>query len=163
MFVFHSEQLPHATSTDLRQGYQECYLSRVLNIVPVYGIEDPVEAEDRVNHDSSVVPPGIFESKSVSQEWMLCVRVHQTPVHDNIPDATVDGVDSCPENEQYTQLMALVMTPQTQAHIIENGAHVLSKVGHVREQTSRIGVSAKTLESTPDTGQRGEESEESRM
>jgi hypothetical protein len=94
---------------------------------------------------------------------VLCVWVHQTPVHDNIPDATVDGVDSCPEDEQYTQLLALVMTPQTQAHIVENGAHVLSKIGHVGEKTSRVGISAKTLKSTPDTRQGGEESEESRM
>jgi hypothetical protein len=135
----------------------------VLNIMPVDGVEDPIKTKDRINHDSSVVPPGVFESKSVSQKWMLCVRVHQTPVHDNIPDAAVDGVDGCPEDEKYAQLLALVMTPQTQTHIIENGAHILSKIGHMREKTPCVGISAKTLESTPDTGQGGEESEKSRM
>jgi hypothetical protein len=69
--------------------------------MPVYGIKDPVEAEDRINHNRSVVPPSIFESKGVSQERVLCVRVHQTPVHDNIPDAAVDSVDGCPEDEKY--------------------------------------------------------------
>jgi hypothetical protein len=55
------------------------------------------------------------------------------------------------------------MTPQTQAHVIENGAHILSKIGHVREKTSRVGISAKTLQSTPYTRQGSEESEEPGM
>jgi hypothetical protein len=76
---------------------------------------------------------------------MLCVRVHQTPVHDDIPDAAVDSIDGCPEDEQDPQLLILVMTPQTQAHVIENGAHILSKIGHVWEKTSRVGISTKTL------------------
>jgi hypothetical protein len=133
MFVFHSEQLPHATSTDLRQGYQECHFGRVLNIMPIDGVEDPIEAENRINHDRSVVPPSVFEAKSITQERMLCVGVHQTPVHDDIPDAAVHCVDGCPEDEQYAQLLALIVTPQTQAHIVENGAHILSKIGHVGE------------------------------
>jgi len=59
--------------------------------------------------------------------------------------------------------LALVVTPQTQAHVIEDGAHVFSKVGHVREETPRVGISAKTLKSTPDTGQSGEKSKDPRM
>lgn len=100
MFVFHSEQLPYASSNDLGQGHQECDFGRVLNIMPVYGVENPVEAEYGINKDRTVVPPSILEAECVSQEWMLCVRVHQTPVHDNIPNAAVDGVDGCPEDEQ---------------------------------------------------------------
>jgi hypothetical protein len=73
----------------------------VLNVMPVYSVKDPVEAEDRINHDRSVVPPSVFEAKGIAQEWMLCVRVHQAPVHDDIPDAAVDSVDGCPEDEQY--------------------------------------------------------------
>jgi hypothetical protein len=163
MFVFHSEQLPHASSKDLGKGYQECDFCRVLNIVSVYGVKYPIEAEDGINHDRGVVPPSVFEAESVSQEWMFCVRVHQTPVHDNIPNTAVDGVDSCPEDEQYAQFLVLVVTPQTQAHVVKNSTHVLSKIGHMREKTSRVGISAKTLESTPDTGKRGEKSKESRM
>jgi len=101
MFVFHSEQLPYASSDNLGQGYQECDFCRVLDIMPVYSVEYPVEAEYRINKDRTVVPPSIFEAKSVPQERMLCVRVHQTPVHDNIPDAAVDTIDGCPKDEQY--------------------------------------------------------------
>jgi hypothetical protein len=34
--------------------------------MPVYGVKDPVEAENGINDDGSVVPPSVFESKSVS-------------------------------------------------------------------------------------------------
>lgn len=131
--------------------------------MPVYGVEDPVEAKNGIKHHRNVVPPSIFEAQCVSQERMLCVRVHQTPVHDNIPDAAVDAVDGCPEDEKYSQPFDLVDTPQTQAHVVENGAHVFTKVGHVREQTSCIGISAKTLESTPDTWKGSKEPKQSRV
>jgi len=86
------------------------------------GVEDPVETDDRIDHYGGIIPPSIFEAQCVSQERMFCVRVHQTPVHDNIPDTNVNGVDGCPKDEQNPQFLTLVMTPQTQAHIVENGA-----------------------------------------
>ncbi|KEQ59111.1 uncharacterized protein M437DRAFT_57742 [Aureobasidium melanogenum CBS 110374] len=135
----------------------------MLHIMPVDGVKDPVEAKNRIKHDRHVVPPGVFEAQCVSQEWMFCVRVHQTPVHDNIPDAAVDAIDGCPEDEQDSQSFDLVDTPQTQAHVVENRAHVLAKVGHVGEQTPCIGISAKTLESTPDTWKSRKESKQSRV
>ncbi|KEQ98160.1 hypothetical protein AUEXF2481DRAFT_471008 [Aureobasidium subglaciale EXF-2481] len=85
----------------------------MLDIVSKYGIEDPVETKDRINHNGGVVPPGILEAKSVSQKRMLCIWIHQTPVHDNVPDTAVNAVDSCPEDEQRSQLFAFVVTPQT--------------------------------------------------
>ena len=66
MFVLHSEQLPHTTSEDFRQANHECNDGRVLNVMSIYGVEDPVEAKDGVNHDRSVVPPGVFEAESIS-------------------------------------------------------------------------------------------------
>lgn len=110
--------------------------------MPVYGVEDPIETKDRIDHYCNVVPPSIFEAQCVSKERMLCVWVHQTPVHDDIPDAAVNGIDGCPEDEQGSQLFDLVDTPQTQAHVVENGAHVFSEIGHVREETPCIGISA---------------------
>ncbi|KEQ86310.1 hypothetical protein M438DRAFT_269727, partial [Aureobasidium pullulans EXF-150] len=94
----------------------------VLHVMSIDGVEDPIESNDGINHYGGIIPPSIFEAQCVSQERMFCVRVHQTPVHDNIPDTNVNGVDGCPKDEQNPQFLTLVMTPQTQAHIVENGA-----------------------------------------
>lgn len=49
---------------------------------------------------------------------------------------------------------------QTQEHVIHNRRHVFPEVGEVGEQCTCVAIAAKTLQSTPDTGEGGEETEE---
>lgn len=77
MLVLHSKERPHATSQDFAEGHKERHQARMLGVVGIYGIEYPVETENRIYEYCSVVPPRIFESKCRAQERMLCIRVHQ--------------------------------------------------------------------------------------
>jgi hypothetical protein len=57
VLVFDAEQGPHASPEHLRESYEEGRQSRVLELEVKNGIEDPVEAQDGVDHYSDVVHP----------------------------------------------------------------------------------------------------------
>lgn len=49
MFVFDTEEGPHAATSDFGQTDEEADQRAVLEIVGIYGVEYPIKTEDRVN------------------------------------------------------------------------------------------------------------------
>lgn len=50
----------------------------MLEIIAEYGIEDPIEAEDRVNYHGEVVKPYLFETEPFSKENVRRRRIEKT-------------------------------------------------------------------------------------
>lgn len=64
------------------------------------GVEDPIEAEDWIDDHSGVVYPRTFVAQYVPEERVVRVRVEERPVHGDVPDGTVDGVDGARQDEE---------------------------------------------------------------
>ena len=75
MFVFDAEKGPHATAADFRKGDEEAEECRVLEFRGVDGVEDPIEAKDRVKDHGEVVDPRAFVTENLTEERMLRVRI----------------------------------------------------------------------------------------
>ena len=43
-----------------------------------YGVEDPVEPENGVNHHSGIINPGVFVAKNIAQETVFGVWIAKT-------------------------------------------------------------------------------------
>lgn len=63
-------------------------------------VEDPVEAEERVDKHGTIVPSGILESKVVAEEGVFGVGVEERPIHDEIPKGGINGVDGSKDDEE---------------------------------------------------------------
>ena len=100
MFVFHAKERPDASSADFREADEERKNGGMLKLGCEDGVEYPVEAEDGVDEHSEVVKTGVFVAKDLTEEGVLGIWVEKTPIHTEIPDGAVDGVDSGADNEQ---------------------------------------------------------------
>ncbi len=61
VFVFDSEQHPHASPVDLGEGHEEGDNCAVLSVLGEDGIEDPGEAQQEVRHHDDVIQPCTLE------------------------------------------------------------------------------------------------------
>lgn len=86
-----------------------------------------------------------------------------TPVHDDIPDATVYAVDRCKHDVHSHKLRCLVNAKQAQGHASEDGEAILATIDQVRENIAGIVVTSDALECTPNARNSREEAKKSRM
>lgn len=108
VFVLDAEDGPDAAADDFGEGDEEGNHGRVLDVVGVDGVEDPVEAEDGVDEHGAVVPPGGLVGEGLTQQEVFGVGIQEGPVHYYIPDAGVDAVDGGAEDEEGFHLVGLV-------------------------------------------------------
>lgn len=127
-----------------------------------YGVEDPVEAEQRIYDHGCIVPPGSFVSQCLAEKRTFCVRVAETPIIVYIPEATVEGIDRGKGDEQGTIGGTFVNAIDTEYHVKNDSRGVFSQVEQVRECIAGVMISSVALECSPYTGKSGEESEETR-
>lgn len=90
---------------------------------------------------------------------MLCARIEQTPVHDDVPEAAIYSIDGCEDNEDRLVFRAVVEAVQTECHVIENGEGVFTAVDQMWKTVTCVFVATKTLKSTPDARKSREESQ----
>ena len=86
MFVLDAEDGPYPSSCNLAERDHEGQESRVLDIVAVDGVEDPIEAEDRVKDHGCVVDPYRLEGEIVAEKAWVRVEVKEGPIHNEVPD-----------------------------------------------------------------------------
>lgn len=60
MFVFDSEEGPHASAADFGEANEEAEDGRMLEFVGVDGVEYPVETEDRIEDHRQIIYPWAF-------------------------------------------------------------------------------------------------------
>ena len=163
MLILYTEDYPHSSTADLRQTDEEGYDSRVLYVCCVDRVKDPVEANDRVDNHRNVVGPRAFVGKCLAQKFVLCVRIQQTPIHDDIPEAAVDSINGSAEDEECFVGRAVVETIHAKAHVVKYCAHILAAVHKVRKRIPGVLVTSQTLECSPYTGQCTEKAKQSRV
>jgi len=49
VLVLHTEETPHETPQHFHKGYQETQQSRMLELVSIDDVEEPVATDDRIN------------------------------------------------------------------------------------------------------------------
>lgn len=77
MFVFHSEQCPHASARDFGEPNEKGDDAAMLEIGGVDGIEDPVEAEDGIKDHGYVVVIWVAVAADVAEEAFVCVWLEE--------------------------------------------------------------------------------------
>lgn len=78
MFIFDTEERPHASAADFREAYEEAKEGGVLQFASIDGVENPIEAEDGVENHGKVVYPRAVVAEDVPKEGMFGVRIAQT-------------------------------------------------------------------------------------
>jgi len=78
VFVFDSEECPHAAAADFGEADEEAEEGGVLELVAVDGVENPVESQDGVEDHGEIVDPRAFVAENVSEKRMLGVWVTKT-------------------------------------------------------------------------------------
>lgn len=135
----------------------------MLDITDENGVEDPVESDHNVQDHRSIVNPHAAEGQYLAQKWMLCVRVAQTPVHDQIPDRRVDSVQKAEGDEGCLKARVQLDAVHAQGGVIEDTKDILPQVEEMGERISGVHVSTNALEGSPYRWEGGEEPQEPRM
>ena len=128
VFVFDAEDGPHSPAADFGEGDEEAEEGGVLDVGGVDGVEDPVEAEDRVEEHSEVVDPYSPETEDVAEKGVFGVGVAETPVHCEIPDGAEDGVEAGACDEYSAELVRAVDSVEAEGHAIEDRHEVFAEV-----------------------------------
>jgi len=85
----------------------------MLDFVSEDGVEDPVKTENWVDDDGDIVQRNLFVCKRISKKAVRSACwVKQTPVHYQIPDRAVHGVDRCAEDEQSLKFGSLMKSEE---------------------------------------------------
>lgn len=126
-------------------------------------VHDPIEAQDWVDTDSSIVPPDLLVSKFFTKEWMLSVWIAKTPVVVDVPETCVHTVDGRKSDESSARRRPLIHTIDAQRSVEHDGCHVLAEIEQMREFVLRVGIAAKTLQSSPDSRKCGQKSDDAQM
>ena len=58
----------------------------MLRVVGEDGVEDPGEAQDRVDHHDEVVDPDWAEGRNVAEEFAVGVGLEEGEIHKEIPN-----------------------------------------------------------------------------
>lgn len=78
MLIFHSENGPDTSSANFGESDAEGKHGRVLELIRYDHVEYPVEAKDRINDHSCIVPPCILESHVFTEKLLWGIKVKQT-------------------------------------------------------------------------------------
>ena len=108
-------------------------------------IHHPVESQDWINAHGSVVPPHLFVSEFLPQEWVLGMRVTETPVVVNVPEGGVGGIDDSEGDEGGFIGAGLVHAVDTEGHVVDDGCEVFAAIEEMGEFVACVGVSTETL------------------
>jgi hypothetical protein len=163
VLVFDAEQGPHASSEDFRKSHEEGSQGRMLELEVKNGIENPVEAQNRVDHYSKVVHPYFLIAQSLSEERMFGTRITETPVVVDVPETAVDGIDGGKRDEHGAISSGFVDAVDAECHVEEDRCCVLAHVEQMREGVSGVVVTAETLYCSPYARERGKETNQSRV
>ena len=74
-------------------------------------VEDPIESQDRIENEYTIVPPDMGKQHLLSEQRPLGRDIPKTHVHDDVPNATVDAVD-CGESDEHNQKFPALMKPE---------------------------------------------------
>lgn len=153
VFVFDAKEGPHASPENLTQRYSERRHGRVLELQRDDGVHDPIEPEEGVDDDGGVVPPDFLVAEFLAEKTVFGVRVAETPVVVDVPEASVEAVYGCEGDEHGASGGALVHAVDAQGCIEHDCGHVFAPIEQMGEFISCVGVAAETLQCTPDSGQ----------
>lgn len=163
VFVFDTEDHPDGPTTDFGERDDETEYGGVLEVAGENGVEDPVETHDNVQDHGDVVDPYATEGEDFAQERVFGVCVAQTPVHCQVPDGDVDGVQKGKGDEGGLEAGLQTDSIHAQGGVVKHGEDVFAKVHQMGEDVAGVGVTTQTLECTPYGWQTLEETERSRM
>jgi len=136
----------------------------VLRVMRKDGVEDPAEAEDRVDyHDDVVNPYRLLDGEDVTKEWVPGIRLEQREIHKKIPNGAVDRIDGSECDEKSQIGLRSVDAIEAEEDGSKNRHGVFAAVDQVWEHVLGVVVTPDALQSTPDGGQCGEEAHETRM
>lgn len=71
VFVLDTEERPESTTENFRERDEKGDDRRLLQVVSVDNVEDPVEPEDRVDDHRHVVPPDLLVRQLMAQELVF--------------------------------------------------------------------------------------------
>lgn len=86
VLILYTEERPQAAAGDLGETNEKGGCRRVLGVVRENGVEDPVEAEDRVECHDEVVWPAGLEGGDVAEEAVVRVWLEEGKVHEDVPE-----------------------------------------------------------------------------
>jgi hypothetical protein len=132
----------------------------VLDLERLNGIYDPVEAKNGIDTHCSVVDPNLLISKHLAEKRVLGVRLAERPVHDDVPEAAIQGIYNGEQDEDSAISACLVDAVNAESDVEHDGSHIFCAIKEMRECGSGIGVAAKTLKGAPYCWEGGEEAEE---
>jgi hypothetical protein len=124
------------------------------------GVHDPIEAQNWINSNGHVVPPDLLVAQLFPKEAVFGVRISKTPVVIDIPEAGVNTVDGGERNEDCLGGGFLVHSIDTERGVEHDCSQILAKIQQVRKLVSSIGVTTKTLQSTPYSRQSCQEADD---
>lgn len=78
VFVFNAEESPYASTAYFREADKEADESGVLEFLGVDRVEDPIEAEYRVDNHGQVIYPRAFVAEDVAKKGILGIGVAET-------------------------------------------------------------------------------------
>ncbi|KAH8751431.1 hypothetical protein BGZ57DRAFT_117498 [Hyaloscypha finlandica] len=168
MFVFHTEENPHSSSTNFRQGDYKGNKSAVLQILGVYCIKYPVESKDGVKDHRKVIQSSAFVTADIAEEALRGVRLHERPIHDKIPyryrefsrwiggtEKDLTGINSvyCSKGDENRKVFpGSVDSIDAESDIIRDRREIFAAVDEMRKYVFCILVTTNALQRTPDAG-----------
>ncbi|KAK8187027.1 hypothetical protein HDK77DRAFT_278075 [Phyllosticta capitalensis] len=78
VFVLNAKYGPHASAEDFRQADEERENSRVLQVIAVDCVKNPIESQDWIQENGDVVHPDMLVAEIVAEEWSLGLWIQQT-------------------------------------------------------------------------------------
>lgn len=91
------------------------------------------------------------------------VRIEEGPVHGEIPEGAVDGIDGGAEYEERFEAAGLIDAVERERHVIEDGKGVFAAVDEVWKDVAGVIVPTEALQGSPDAREAGEEAEKTRV
>lgn len=92
------------------------------------GVQDPVVSQDGIDDHGGVVPPHLLVPELFSQKRVLGVRVAQTPIVVDIPEAGVDAVDDSERDVNCLGGGSAVHAMNAQCRVEQDSGSVFSAV-----------------------------------
>lgn len=67
MFIFNSEQSPHASPSNLGKGNEEGDHSTMLDVMGIDRVKYPIESKYRIKYHGCVIPVLVFEATNITE------------------------------------------------------------------------------------------------
>ena len=123
------------------------------------GVEDPVEAEERIDGHGEVVHPYFLVAEGLAEERVFGAGVAERPVVVDVPEAGVDGVYSGEGDEEGAVGGCLFDAVDAEGYVEDDCCDVFSPVEQMREGVTGVVVAAEALDCSPYSRECGEEPE----